>query len=568
MASAGTVTVDFAAEVARFNSQLRSVNASLSRVESGFSNLQRVAGTFARVFTGAVLVNFARQAFIAADAINDAAKRAGVAVDSFSRLKFAAEQTDIEFNTLVTSIRQFQTNLSQANSGAASAVNTFSLLSLRAEQFKNLALEQQLGLVADAFQQIVDPADRVRIATELFGRSGQDLIPLLEQGSAGIAKLTAEADRLGVTMNKAAVEGIEVADAALKRLKATVEGFGTKFLAGLSIAFLGTGDAVEEINVKVGELARQRDLLLARGAGTKGSPLETALARINAQIDALLQKQKGLVGLADSVFGVRTPELPEITVDVPKPDLTFLNQFTAAEQAAEAFEQEIADMQARHELKLEITRNVEKEITAAIAEEQRQRLALTIEAEDARFQAVGEAQARIAAVHQGAMTAGLELLRVLAGRSKTAALALIAVNRGLQIAQAVQNTAAGVTAVLADPTIPFYAKPGAIAFVKAIGAAQVALIAATGFAEARNVSGGGGLPLGSPHNPVFTQQQGQEPTFGASSQSAVQVIIQGDVFSSQETVDYLIGQIAEAVSGRDVIVVQPGTLQADLIRNG
>lgn len=73
MASAGTVTVDFAAETARFTSELKRVQGSLSRVEGSFKSLDRVAGVAMRVFSGEVLFKFARQALDVSKATADAA---------------------------------------------------------------------------------------------------------------------------------------------------------------------------------------------------------------------------------------------------------------------------------------------------------------------------------------------------------------------------------------------------------------------------------------------------------------------------------------------------------------
>ena len=56
--------------------------------------------------------------------------------------------------------------------------------------------------VADKIEKIENPAKRTQIAMQLFGRSGAKLIPLLEQGSAGIKKFRDEVKALGGGMNE------------------------------------------------------------------------------------------------------------------------------------------------------------------------------------------------------------------------------------------------------------------------------------------------------------------------------------------------------------------------------
>jgi hypothetical protein len=44
-----------------------------------------------------------------------------------------------------------------------------------------------------------------------------------------------------------------------------------------------------------------------------------------------------------------------------------------------------------------------------------------------------------------------------------------------------------------------------------------------------------------------------------------QVVVQGSVFSSRETADWLIGQLSEAINDRDVVFINGNSRQAGLI---
>jgi chromosome segregation ATPase len=92
----------------------------------------------------------------------------------------------------------------------------------------------------------------------------------------------------------------------------------------------------------------------------------------------------------------------------------------------------------------------------------------------------------------------MSIAELVAGNSEANARKLFAVNKALSIAEGVQNTFAGVTAVLSDKTLPTAAKPFAIASVIGIGLANVAKIAATKFGGGGSASGGGrGGSIGS-----------------------------------------------------------------------
>lgn len=156
-------------------------------------------------------------------------------------------------------------------------------------------------------------------------------------------------------------------------------------------------------------------------------------------------------------------------------------------------------------------------------------------------------------------------LQSLAGESKIAAIAAIALEKGLAIAQAIMNTAVAVTKALAiDPTGTLAAR------VKVLGAAQVALIAATGLAQAAAV-GGGGAALGTPGNPVQTTPAAAsaERTEGFQDRGSVEIHFHGEVIGWDEHIQTrVIDGIREAIDNRDVVIIGGDSRQASEITRG
>lgn len=115
-----------------------------------------------------------------------------------------------------------------------------------------------------------------------------------------------------------------------------------------------------------------------------------------------------------------------------------------------------------------------------------------------RQQAEQQAQQLIQAMYVRTAQLAIGLLQTYAGQSKTIAIATIALEKGLALAQAAMNTAVGVTkAYTVDPTGSLAAK------VALMGKVQMGLIAATGLAQASQVDSGGAA-LGTAANPVHT----------------------------------------------------------------
>ncbi len=75
---------------------------------------------------------------------------------------------------------------------------------------------------------IHNPTERATAAIELFGKSGQSLLPLLMQGSEGIAAAQREAEKLGLSFSRIDAHQVEQANEAIVRLKAVFTGIGNQ----------------------------------------------------------------------------------------------------------------------------------------------------------------------------------------------------------------------------------------------------------------------------------------------------------------------------------------------------
>ena len=63
-----------------------------------------------------------------------------------------------------------------------------------------------LPQVSDVFKKMPDGMEKTGLAMQLFGKSGKDMIPVLNLGSEGLKKMGIDAERLGVVMDEKAVQ--------------------------------------------------------------------------------------------------------------------------------------------------------------------------------------------------------------------------------------------------------------------------------------------------------------------------------------------------------------------------
>lgn len=555
MGNAGTVNVDFRADTDRFVSEVGKAQKSLKGIEGSLQDLNKKAERALGFLTTGALIAFTKQAFQTADAIGDAAERAGIAVESFSRLRFAAQQSDVELDSLTTGLKKFQVVVSNAAEGGNAMSGALAQIGLSGRELQNLSLEEQLGQVAEAFRRIQNPADRTRVAVELFGRSGIELIPLLREGAAGINKLTAEADRLGITMNATTARGISEADKALKRFVATAQSATADVLGRLALTLNPPKDAAGKLAVQIAGLERERaSILKGLAAGARGSFPEQ-LKEVDAQLAILRPK---LADFEKTLFVYGTVNFPwldklqEIDLSAIQklkiPDDPFGTRFDADIFRAQA-QEEFRKTQGTLDEELALT---QKDIQAGVTADLQQQLQIRSQAVTAFQNQTLIAENAMLSARQNAMAAGIQALQAFAGKSKSVAIALVLINKAKAISQAVQNTLVGATAQLTTGD-PYTAIARANA-VKIWGAVQVAAIAATGFGEIQAINASGGAPRGSAVNPIFTNDAATQDA-GATPLRAVQVIVQGNVVGNRQFIDDLIESIRDAVDDRDVVLI-------------
>lgn len=78
--------------------------------------------------------------------------------------------------------------------------------------------------LADKFKAMPDGLEKTALAMQIFGKSGKDMIPILNQGAVGIQELSDQADKLGLTLSAKNLDAIAKYKLAHKDLDAAMGG--------------------------------------------------------------------------------------------------------------------------------------------------------------------------------------------------------------------------------------------------------------------------------------------------------------------------------------------------------
>lgn len=112
--------------------------------------------------------------------LDDMAKKTGLSVDEVVKLKSAAEVLGVNVDSLTVGFKKFDTQITDANAGNRKSAELFAALGVdikKAAQDPFSAIQQ----LAKTLGGVSDPALKVALATQLFGRGGQQMLPIMDE---------------------------------------------------------------------------------------------------------------------------------------------------------------------------------------------------------------------------------------------------------------------------------------------------------------------------------------------------------------------------------------------------
>lgn len=155
-----------------------------------------LAGGLASTLLGAGFSTAVKSAIDDLDKMDEAAERLGTSTEYLSAMGYAAKLSGVEFEDLNKAFVKFSGQLAAAASGNAEAVDLMRRLGVEAKNFTSL--DAALAQVADKFEKTSDGVGKTALAADAFGEKlGSKMVPLLNQGSEGLAAMRQEAEKLG-----------------------------------------------------------------------------------------------------------------------------------------------------------------------------------------------------------------------------------------------------------------------------------------------------------------------------------------------------------------------------------
>jgi uncharacterized protein YjbJ (UPF0337 family) len=208
------------------------MKSSMNAMGSLDTSAIAAAGAFAAVAAAIVkvekaMISMTKESAAFADNIITLSMQTGQSTQQLQEFAYASELIDVSVDTLQGSLTKLTNNMQDTMNGTGNAKASFDKLGVSVIN----AVDGSMRSANDVFYETIDALGQVKNETErdamsmdIFGRSAQDLNPLIIQGSKTLKEYADEAHNVGYVLDDEALSALGAVDDAYQRLQNTQEG--------------------------------------------------------------------------------------------------------------------------------------------------------------------------------------------------------------------------------------------------------------------------------------------------------------------------------------------------------
>lgn len=217
-------------------------NAAASAAKGGFKVLSTTVGGTLKAFAGfttavtgaaTAVAGLAVSQASALDAIDKNSQKLGMSREEYQKWDFVLSQSGVNIESFGTGMKTLTASMDKVTEGNTAAIENFKKLGVEVQNADGTlkGQEETLKNVVAAFQEMPESAEKSRLATELFGKQGQELLPLLNSEAGSVDELMKKCEELGIVVGDDAVDaGVAFSD-ALDQLKRSAQGVFNTFVS-------------------------------------------------------------------------------------------------------------------------------------------------------------------------------------------------------------------------------------------------------------------------------------------------------------------------------------------------
>lgn len=287
-----------------------SIKRNLGDLGNAARSINGLLGTLGLAVSAAGLGAMVKSSLDSADSLSKLSQRVGITVESLSTLIPVADLAGVSGEKFEGGLRKLATRMLDAATGSDEAARSFAAIGVAIQNQDGTlrATDQVLLDLTDRFKAMPDGAEKTALAVDLFGKSGADLIPFLNQGRDGVEALTAELQALGVQIGGDTAAQAEVFNDSLAKVRLAIASIGNRVIEAFLPAMNEMANGMVESAKQGGSLRAILDGVvlvlktLALGAATVGKAFVALGEAIGAGMAAAVEALSGNVSGAKAII--------------------------------------------------------------------------------------------------------------------------------------------------------------------------------------------------------------------------------------------------------------------------
>lgn len=274
----------------------------------------------AAVATGKKIWKMSNDVAAYGDVIDKQSQQVGLSYKAYQQWDYAMKIAGTSMQDCKMGLKTLTNTLDDARQGSETAVTKFERLGISIDSLNGKSREEVFATTIKQLQNVTDETERAALANDMFGKSGQNLLPLLNQTNAETEKILQQAEDYGLIMSDKAVKASAAFEDSLTKLQGTLTGVKNRmigeFLPGITMIMDGLSDLAIGNDKGWDEIAKGFDSLW-QAFENVAPKIMTALQKVG---QAIVQKIpefapviiNGIIGLVSAVIGILPQMIPHI----------------------------------------------------------------------------------------------------------------------------------------------------------------------------------------------------------------------------------------------------------------
>lgn len=167
------------------------------------------------------------------DAIDKNSQKVGLSKRAYQQWDYVMQISGTSMQDCTVGMKTLTNKFDDLKSGSKGATETFNRLGISLKDLQGLSREEVFRKTVESLQNVKDETEKAALANDLFGKSGQNLMPMFNMTNKELDRLIEETEKYGMVMSDDAVSASAAFQDSMTKLTKTANGLKNKFFGAL-----------------------------------------------------------------------------------------------------------------------------------------------------------------------------------------------------------------------------------------------------------------------------------------------------------------------------------------------